>query len=106
MKLLDFSRDSDVMVSINRAVNGTYDVSIQGSGITEGLNIYEAWLAARDAQLNDLKVPAKFMHEFAHLAIQHAHNNNPNWVLDIEKLNGTVKMYQDKYNKKDVSNAE
>lgn len=106
MKLLDFCRDSDVSVAINKANNGTYDVTFQGEETAEGLNIYQAWLAVREGQLADLKVPTRFMHEFAHLAIQHAHNNNPNWVLDVEKLDGIVKKYEAKYNKAEVKNAE
>jgi hypothetical protein len=106
MKLVDFCRDSDVAVAINKANNGTYDVSFQGQDAAEGLNIYEAWLMVRNAQLNDLKVPTKFIHEFAHLAIQHAHNNAPNWVMDVEKLKTAVSKYENKYNKVEVSNAE
>lgn len=106
MKLLDFSRDSDVSVAINKANNGTYDVTFQGENTAEGLNIYQAWLAVREGQLADLKVPTRFMHEFAHLAIQHAQDNNPNWVMDIDKLNGIVRKYDNKFNKVEVTSAE
>jgi hypothetical protein len=106
MKLLDFCRDSDVSVAINKANNGTYDVQFQGKDVSAGLTVYEAWLMLRNAQLNDLKVPTKFMHELAHLAINLAYESTPTWNLDVDKLNNIVAKYKSKYNKEEVENAE
>jgi hypothetical protein len=106
MKLLDFCRDSDVSVAINKANNGTYDVQFQGKEVSAGLTVYEAWLMLRNAQLNNLKVPTKFMHEMAHLAIQLAHESTPTWHMDVDKLNKIVDRYRIKYNVEEPKNAE
>lgn len=106
MKLLDFSRDSDAAVAINEANNGTFDVTFQGKDTAKALTVYEAWLMLRNAQLNDLKIPTKFMHELAHLAINLAHTSMPKWTVDVDKLNKIVDKYRDKYNVEESKNAE
>lgn len=87
MKLLDFSRDSDVAVSINRANNGTYDVQFSDGQEVLGLDIWEAWLKVKQS---GQKVPTKFLIEFATLAIQRASDEmampNDMWKLDVKRI--------------------
>lgn len=69
MKLIGFSRDSEIEVVINPSVPGTYDVSFaqeDGINIECGLSAGDAWLQIRTS---GLKVPAKLMLDFAELAI-------------------------------------
>jgi hypothetical protein len=69
MKLISFSRDSDVELVINPANPGTYDLSFSGDdgiSIESGLTASEAWLRIR---MTSTKVPAKLMLDFAELAI-------------------------------------
>ena len=82
MKLLSLGRDSDVQVSIN-ANTASYDVSCgfnQGLSLT-GVSIFDAWLAVRQMQVDGNKVPAKFLIEFAELAIQSVNRRYPKSVL-------------------------
>lgn len=87
MKLLDFSRDSDVAVSINRANNGTYDVQFSDGQEVLGLDIWEAWLKVKQS---GQKVPTKFLIEFATLAIQRASDDmvvpNDTWKFDVKRI--------------------
>jgi hypothetical protein len=71
MKLVSFSRDSEVEVSINASVPGTYDVSFNNTpeGSVEvdlALPAGKAWMKIRTS---GAKVPAKLMLDFAELAV-------------------------------------
>lgn len=83
MKLLSLGRDSDVQVSINANIPGTYDVVYEPNQTMNltGASIFDAWLAVRQIQLDGNKVPTRFLIEFAELAIQSVNRRYPKTVL-------------------------
>lgn len=107
MKLLDFSRDSDVAVSINRANNGTYDVQFSDGQEVLGLDIWEAWLKVRQSSQ---KVPTKFLIEFATLAIQRASDEmampESNWKQDVKRIIAYSVMNKDNAMMESKNNVE
>lgn len=69
MKLVSFSRDSEIEVSINPG--GSYDVSFKDGDnvrVEQDLPADKAWLVIRRS---GMKIPAKFMLEFAELALRY-----------------------------------
>ena len=84
MKLIGFSRDSEIEVVINPSVPGTYDVSFatkDGINIECGLSAGDAWLQIRTS---GLKVPAKLMLDFAELAIASLLKSKPVYNVTLK----------------------
>jgi hypothetical protein len=86
MEILSKGRDSEVSVSINSTVGGTYDVVCFDEQVRQ-VDIYDAWLFLRQLQNNGYKVPTKFVVNFAELAIQQFRTcaNKPIKVMLVEE---------------------